>query len=100
MVQVMELLLGNGAIGSRLLEVNATNQSDLTALDVLLIFPSEAGDREIEEILRSAGAMRKIDIIHSSTNDNQIFVNSPATTGGCGRPLQQRPSDLVEYFKF
>ncbi|KAJ0051437.1 hypothetical protein Pint_01344 [Pistacia integerrima] len=96
----MELLLGNGATGPQLLEVNATDQSGLTALDVLLIFPSEAGDREIEEILRSAGAMRKIDIIPSSTNDNQIFVNTPATTEGHGRPLQQRPTDLEDYFKF
>ncbi|XP_031259422.1 LOW QUALITY PROTEIN: ankyrin repeat-containing protein BDA1-like [Pistacia vera] len=99
-VQVMELLFGNGVTGPQLLEVNATDQSVLTALDVLLIFPSKAGDREIKEILRSARAMRKIDIIPSSTNDNQIFVNTPATTEGHGRPLQQRPTDLEDYFKF
>lgn len=56
--QVVELLCSDGATSSGTMEVNAVNQGGLTALDTLAIFPSEAGDREIEEILRNAGANR------------------------------------------
>ncbi|KAK3183327.1 hypothetical protein Dsin_030613 [Dipteronia sinensis] len=93
--QVIEMLLG-----SRLLEVNAINQSRLTALDLLLIFPSEAGDREIQEILCNAGAIRTKDVTISSIPSppepyNQTLVNSPGTPQAC-----TPRSDLVEYFKF
>ncbi|KAL4352990.1 hypothetical protein GQ457_06G036250 [Hibiscus cannabinus] len=50
--QVIELLLGCGTTSSGLLEVNAVNQCGVTALDVLKMFPSEAGDREIAEALQ------------------------------------------------
>ncbi|KAJ4728945.1 putative Ankyrin repeat family protein [Melia azedarach] len=97
---VIELSLGHEAIASGGLEVNATNQSGLTALDVLLIFPSEAGDREIEEILQSAGAMRMKDVnpspIPSPEPYHQTSVNSPATA----ETNRQQPNDLVEYLKF
>ncbi|KAK0591165.1 hypothetical protein LWI29_036389 [Acer saccharum] len=89
-------------LGSRLLEVNATNQSGLTALDLLLIFPSEAGDREIQEILCNAGAMRTKDVTLSSIPSspepfNQTLVNS---TPGTPQACTPRTDDLVEYFKF
>ncbi|KAJ6978331.1 hypothetical protein NC653_030033 [Populus alba x Populus x berolinensis] len=56
--EVVEIFLGSGSVSTGSLEVNAINHTGITALDVILLFPSEAGDREIVEILRSAGAMR------------------------------------------
>lgn len=64
--QVVEWLVGIGTAPAGVLEVTNVNQSGLTALDLLLVFPSEAGDREIEEILRGAGARRAREIVHSS----------------------------------
>ncbi|KAI9176520.1 hypothetical protein LWI28_003818 [Acer negundo] len=95
--QVIEILLG-----SRLLEVNAINQSGLTALDLLLMFSSEAGDREIQEILCNAGAMRTKDVTLSSIPSspepyNQTLINS---TPGTPQACTPRTDDLVEYFKF
>ncbi|KAF2311659.1 hypothetical protein GH714_025683 [Hevea brasiliensis] len=81
-----------------ILEVNAKNNSGLTALDLLLIFPSEAGDTEITEILRGVGAMRAKDISLSpmssfqSANQNSAF----STPEIC----QTEQSNLVDYFKF
>ncbi|KAK8710816.1 hypothetical protein V6N13_146125 [Hibiscus sabdariffa] len=56
--QVIELLLGFGTTSSGLLEVNAVNQCGLTALDVLQMFSSKAGDREIAEAFQRTGAVR------------------------------------------
>ncbi|KAM1337482.1 hypothetical protein ACFX13_042421 [Malus domestica] len=87
--QVVEWIVGNRTTPSAL-EVNIVNQSGLTPLDLLLIFPSEAGDREIEEILRGAGASRAKDIHHTPSN-------CPMETN----TLQlQQPNDPTEYFKF
>ncbi|KAK9040134.1 hypothetical protein V6N11_015311 [Hibiscus sabdariffa] len=55
---VIELLLGFGTTSSGLLEVNAVNQCGLTALDVLQMFSSKAGDREIAEAFQRTGAVR------------------------------------------
>ncbi|KAJ4839961.1 hypothetical protein Tsubulata_047351, partial [Turnera subulata] len=92
---VMELLLGTKSHGPRSLEVNAINQNGLTALDVLRMFPSEAGDAEIVEILQGAGGMRARDVIPQVTPDHQT-LNSPT------RPDTNRSQSttLVEYFKF
>ncbi|XP_009363737.1 ankyrin repeat-containing protein BDA1 [Pyrus x bretschneideri] len=87
--QVVEWLVGNGKTPSAL-EVNIVNQSGLTPLDLLLIFPSEAGDREIEEILRGAGASRAQDIQYTPSH-------GPMETN----TLQlQQPNNPMEYFKF
>lgn len=98
--QVVEWMLGNNGTNNapRGMEVNAVNQSGLTPLDVLLIFPSEAGDREIEYILRNAGAKRARDIALPAQSpfesDNQTPVHNPtATSDSCA-------DDLVKYFKF
>ncbi|XVE56456.1 hypothetical protein DITRI_Ditri04bG0011300 [Diplodiscus trichospermus] len=92
--QVIELLLGSGTT-SGLLEVNAVNQTGLTALDVLQIFPSEAGDREIADTLQRAGALRSRDVSPSDERHNEL-VNQPRTRPRC----QRQTDDLVEYFKF
>ena len=77
--------------------LNVVNQSGLTALDFLHIFSSEAGDREIEEILRNAGAKRARDTaLHLSNSfqyENQTQVNDHSTQPAC-------ENDLEEYFKF
>ncbi|XP_048326764.2 ankyrin repeat-containing protein BDA1-like [Ziziphus jujuba] len=74
--QVIEWVLGNPAADSRDGLVNAVNQGGLTALDILLIFPSEAGVREIEDILRYAGVRRANDIAYPAVpvtvTDNRI----------------------------
>uniref|UniRef100_A0A803L6U9 PGG domain-containing protein n=1 Tax=Chenopodium quinoa TaxID=63459 RepID=A0A803L6U9_CHEQI len=82
------LLLGNN---SRTLEVNAVNKSGLTALDLLLIFPSEAGDREIQEILQGAGALKAQDL----TLDDTTFTSSTNDPS-----VNDHSKDLIDYFRF
>ncbi|KAF8379198.1 hypothetical protein HHK36_028627 [Tetracentron sinense] len=93
--QVIELLLNVGVV-----EVNATNESTLTALDILLIFESEAGDREIYEILRRAGAMRAREILSLEpappANESQVLGNNPSVSESSQPPT----SDWEEFFKF
>ncbi|KAF9671816.1 hypothetical protein SADUNF_Sadunf12G0087900 [Salix dunnii] len=77
-------------------EVNAINHAGITALDVILLFPSEAGDREIVEILGSAKAMRARDTVSSTvTNSHTSTENTPTPEG-----LWSNGNNLVEYFKF
>ncbi|KAI8026691.1 Ankyrin repeat-containing protein BDA1 [Camellia lanceoleosa] len=56
--EVIDLVLKKNAVSNGALEINSLNKKGLTALDALLFFQSEAGDSEIEEILRQAGAMK------------------------------------------
>lgn len=88
--QVVELLCSDGATSSGTMEVNAVNQGGLTALDTLAIFPSEAGDREIEEILRNAGANR--------TREN--FLSPALSIQGRSVINNSTTNYLVDYFKF
>ncbi|PRQ59717.1 putative ankyrin repeat-containing domain, PGG domain-containing protein [Rosa chinensis] len=67
-LHVVEWLVGIGTAPGGVLEVYSVNQRGLTALDLLLLFPSEAGDREIEEILRDAGALRARERVQSSSD--------------------------------
>ncbi|KAJ8772467.1 hypothetical protein K2173_027644 [Erythroxylum novogranatense] len=93
--QVIELLLGfRTTMNPNSLQVNATNNSGLTALDVLLIFPSEAGDREITDILCSAGALKASQL---SPESEVLSVGIPSTPEM--RSVEQA-QNLVEYFKF
>ena len=84
--------------------MNSLNKRALTPLDVLLLFQSEAGDREIEDILRQAGAVKAEDL-HSLTEvviaeerikstNNQI--NEQPTTNQA-RP---RAAQLLDYFQY
>ncbi|KAJ9140045.1 hypothetical protein P3X46_030732 [Hevea brasiliensis] len=93
--QVIELLLDNRTSPGSL-EVNAMNHYGLTALDVLLMSPSEAGDREIVEMLLDAEAMRGRDITLSNIPYNQTFTNSPTAP----ETDRSQLGGMVEYFKF
>lgn len=86
--QVVELLCSDGATSSGTMEVNAVNQGGLTALDTLAIFPSEAGDREIEEILRNAGANRTNFLSPTLSIQGRSVINNSTT------------NYFVDYFKF
>ncbi|XP_057460139.1 ankyrin repeat-containing protein BDA1-like [Actinidia eriantha] len=100
--QVVDLLLGEYYDTKAAVDVNSLNNNGLTALDSLLLFQSEAGDREIEEILRQAGGSRARDLHTSvaqtgSTISNQNQDNQPAA------PEQSRGSlakQVLEYFKY
>ncbi|XP_057529335.1 ankyrin repeat-containing protein BDA1-like [Amaranthus tricolor] len=85
--QVLEMLLTNSSSN---LEVNAINNSRLTALDLLLIFPSEAGDREIQDILQGAGALKSQDLALNNTTSLSLTRDSPVTNS----------NSLIEYFRF
>ncbi|XVF54852.1 hypothetical protein PTKIN_Ptkin05aG0214200 [Pterospermum kingtungense] len=97
--RVIELVLTSKTTPSASFEVNAVNQSGLTALDVLQILPSEAGDREIAEILQHAGAVSTRDVmispVPSHESHNEVNNNS-ITQQRC----QRKTDDLLEYFKF
>ncbi|KAL6126905.1 hypothetical protein ACLB2K_074950 [Fragaria x ananassa] len=106
--QVVEWLVGIGTGPAGVLEVDSVNRRGLTALDVLLVFHSEAGDREIEEILRGAGAdlrarervQSSSDLPSSSQNHNQMAsethqqqpLNVASTVPDIVHPLSDVPS--------
>lgn len=100
-IQIIETLLAIQA--NTLMEVNAINDSGLSPLDLLLIFPSEAGDREIQEILQKAGAIRSRDLTFSSStptpepDHHQTSVNLPTTPE---TSISQQSNNVVNYFKF
>lgn len=93
--QVIEVLVQAIPEESRTFEVNAMNKMGLSALDLLVMFPSEAGDREIYEKLIEARAQRGRDI---DTTD----VERSTSTSTCQEraPESQSHKDLVNYFTF
>ncbi|KAA8515825.1 hypothetical protein F0562_018564 [Nyssa sinensis] len=74
-------------------DVNSLNQRGLTALDVLRFFQSEAGDREIEEILRQAGARRAGD--SHSLAQAAVYQNQSVS-----EQSQSPARRMLEYFKY
>ncbi|KAK9670194.1 hypothetical protein RND81_13G184800 [Saponaria officinalis] len=90
--QVLDLLVENVP---GLLEVNAINNSGLTALDLLLIFPSEAGDRELQEVLQRAGALKAQDLALHITTHSCSTRNTPANS-----TTSTSRSNLIQFFKF
>ncbi|KAM7508863.1 hypothetical protein LguiA_019316 [Lonicera macranthoides] len=101
--QVIDYVL-NKRVDKVGVDVNSLNKRALTPLDVLLLFQSEAGDREIEDILRQAGAVKAEDL-HSlpevviseerikSTN-NQTNEQPPMNHA------RSRATQLLEYFQY
>ncbi|PPR86863.1 hypothetical protein GOBAR_AA33828 [Gossypium barbadense] len=72
--QVVELLLENSSSG--LLGANDVNESDLSALNMLLMFPSEGSHGEIMDILSGARALRERDISLSATPLEELNQNN------------------------
>ncbi|CAL5382602.1 unnamed protein product [Camellia sinensis] len=102
---VIDLVLKKNAVSNGALEINSLNKKGLTALDVLLFFQSEAGDSEIEEILRQARAMNAEEL-HSLTqpgmNQNQAIVAiDPSSDQSTPNHQPQSPAKrLLDYFKY
>ncbi|ESQ43460.1 hypothetical protein EUTSA_v10015548mg [Eutrema salsugineum] len=90
--QVIEVLVQAIPEESRTFEVNAMNKMGLSALDLLVMFPSEAGDREIYEKLIESGAQRGREV--GTTN-----VERTTSTSTCQAESQSH-KDLVKYFTF
>ncbi|KAL0710401.1 hypothetical protein Bca4012_017379 [Brassica carinata] len=95
--QVIEVLVEAIPEEFRTFEVNAMNKMGLSALDLLVMFPSEAGDREIYEKLIQAGAQRGGDI--GGTNNVQRTISSTSTCRERATESQSH-KDLVKYFTF
>ncbi|XP_061997553.1 uncharacterized protein LOC133715177 isoform X2 [Rosa rugosa] len=90
--QVVEWLVGIGTAPGGVLEVDSVNQRGLTALDLLLLFPSEAGDREIEEILRDTGALRARERVQSSSDVPSYAQNHSQMAS---ETHQQQPNNVA-----
>ncbi|XP_071690376.1 uncharacterized protein [Rutidosis leptorrhynchoides] len=89
--EVVDFLL-NGPVNKENLELNSLNKSGLTPLDMLLMLQSEAGDREIDEILIHAGALKSEKLQTSEERQHR-----PQTS----REESRSPSKKVlEYFKY
>ncbi|XP_060217075.1 ankyrin repeat-containing protein BDA1-like [Lycium barbarum] len=90
--EVVKLLLREQVILRSVVEVNSSNKGGLTPLDVLGLFQSEAGEREIEEMLREAGAMRARES-QTTAQESAIHVNEQNRSRS---PAKQ----LLDYFKY
>ncbi|CAM8960304.1 unnamed protein product [Rhodiola kirilowii] len=87
--QVIEMLLDPiSPTYSSAFEVNAINKSTLTALDLLSVFPSEAGDIEIVDILLGASGTR--------STAQLTHHNAPKPSRIC----QMQQKNPLDYFKF
>lgn len=102
---MIDLVLNEHNVTKGTMEVNSLNKMALLPLDVLLQFQSEAGDREIEDILRQAGATRAKDLPSLSVQvpDTQDLddTNGNALDEQLGTIRAQSPAEqLLEYFKY
>ena len=102
---MIDLVLNEHNMTKGTMEVNSLNKMDLSPLDVLLQFQSEAGDREIEDILRQAGAMRAKDLPPLSVQvldaQDLVDMNGNALDEQLGTNHAQSPAkQLLEYFKY
>ncbi|KAM7508868.1 hypothetical protein LguiA_019321 [Lonicera macranthoides] len=103
--EVIDLVLNEHNVTRGTMEVNSLNKMALSPLDVLLQFQSEAGDREIEDLLRQAGAMRAKDLPSLSVQvpDAQDLVDTNGNALdeqlGTNRP-QSSAEQLLDYFKY
>ncbi|KAH0766148.1 hypothetical protein KY285_002019 [Solanum tuberosum] len=69
-IQVVDLLLDENFVAKGTIDVNSLNKGGLTPLEVLL---KESGDRDIEEILRTSGA---VSAEHSQTSQQEGLPQS------------------------
>ncbi|KAL7160792.1 hypothetical protein ACSBR2_041438 [Camellia fascicularis] len=85
-------------------ELNSLNKNNLMALDVLLSFQRRAVDREIEDVLRQAGAKRARDL-HTSTlaltRQNPGVTTNPSNDWSVTIERTLSPArQLLDYFKY
>ncbi|OWM75120.1 ankyrin repeat-containing protein BDA1-like [Punica granatum] len=105
--EVVDFILNGKTVNKELVEVNAVNQMGLTALDALSVFTSEAGDKEIGDILILAGAT-SMRIATESPEDRTSDTpsnNCPRTRTGMWWQrviyyLKCDSNKWFEYFKF
>ncbi|KAF3615498.1 putative ankyrin repeat-containing protein-like [Capsicum annuum] len=75
--EVVDLLLNGSLAASWAVGMNSLNQMGFTVLDVFFLSQSEAGDREIADILRRAGALKATDVVGMpSKSCNQICASN------------------------
>ncbi|XP_024983542.1 ankyrin repeat-containing protein BDA1-like [Cynara cardunculus var. scolymus] len=95
--EVVDFLLNGGVISIEKIKLNSLNKSGLTPLDMLLIFQSEAGDREIEEILVQSGALKAGNLQSPANTQEERSPNDPDS-------IHQNPQSpsrkLLDYFKY
>ncbi|OWM75123.1 ankyrin repeat-containing protein BDA1-like [Punica granatum] len=106
--EVIDFILNGKTMNKELVEVNAVNQMGLTALDALSVFPSEAGDKEIGDILFLAGATGVR--IATESPDYRAASNLPSNNGRQTSTflwwlqvilnLRNDKNKWFEYFKF
>lgn len=92
-----ENFLTKGAV-----EVNSLSEEGLTPLDVLLMVQTDTGDRDIEEKLRRAVAIRSRDLHQGALNQNQVVTTNNSLPSGqsslvhCFSPYKH----VQNYFKY
>nr|XP_043611753.1 ankyrin repeat-containing protein BDA1-like [Erigeron canadensis] len=95
--EVVDFLLNGQAISKEYLEMNSLNNSGLTPLDMLQTSRSEAGGREIEELLIQAGALRTENLPNPEYTLEQT-PNQPNTTREDNPPSPA--IRFLNYFKY
>ncbi|KAL0464293.1 UNVERIFIED_CONTAM: hypothetical protein Slati_0316900 [Sesamum latifolium] len=68
--KVLDLLLKRSPGSNSGIEVNSLNEVGCTALDVLLLVPSEVGDVGIEHLIRQGGGLRAMDLSRQPVNSH------------------------------
>lgn len=105
------MLLVDDDVVKKVIEVNSLNERGMTAVDVLMLFESQAGDLEIHTILMKAGAKsgKNLDInnqVDTSNNMGQpleveiIHDNQVAPTNTCGEQSDDLPRRLKYWPRF
>lgn len=95
--QVVDFLLNGQVTSMEKMELNSLNNRGLTPLDMLLMFQSEAGDREIEEILIQAGA-QKSENLQSPTHTHQERPSDRDTRHENPKPREW--SEFSHFFRY
>lgn len=79
----MKLLLGDGDMAAAAVDVNLTNKSGFTVLDLLDVvrqIVNESGDYILRDLLLRSGALRASELIKSSSAPTpQVHQNSSIT---------------------
>ncbi|KAI3697257.1 hypothetical protein L6452_30142 [Arctium lappa] len=92
--EVVDFLINGQVISKEKMELNSLNRIGLTPLDMLLMFQSEAGDREIEEILVRSGSLKAENLQYVASTQEEIRPNHPCENH------RSPAGNLFEYFKY